>query len=152
MALQACLFEEKNLGKSETATCKSNIVDFVEAIHTVLLSLGMLWSFCTECSEQEFRSCSRKILALTILLYGFILYAYYTSYMSAFLTISKYKKVLLRLFNSRYFYMLHTESDYIPFDSMEQLADSEYNIAVEKNTITQYFFSETNTGTTRRYQ
>ena len=35
---------------------------------------------------------------------------------------------------------------------MEQLADSEYNIAVEKSTITQYFFSEANPGTTRRYR
>ena len=109
MTLQACLFEEKNIGKSETAACKSNIVDFFEAIHTVLLSLGMLWSFCTECSEQEFRSCSRKILALTVLLYGFILYAYYTSYMSAFLTISKYNYKSLATFVQQqlFFYAAH---------------------------------------------
>ncbi len=43
-----------------------------------------------------------------------------------------------------------SESDYYPFDSMQGLLDSEYLVAVEKNTITEYFFSEAPHGTVLR--
>ncbi len=49
-------------------------------------------------------------------------------------------------------FFFETESDYYPFDSMEDLAESEYLVAVENNTITLYFFSEAPEGTTLRHR
>lgn len=57
-------------------------------LSSVYLSLGCLWTYCDKCEPKRHPKWSQKIRALTILIFGYVVYVYYTSNMNAFLTIS----------------------------------------------------------------
>ena len=79
----------------ETTSKVTTVRDFAQRymnwLISVYLSLGCLWTVCEHCEKKKNRrqhGWSQRIKMLSILTFGYVVYVYYASNMSAFLTIS----------------------------------------------------------------